>query len=144
MALYIYAFLILAACLIAFLTSFGFLRIAMQASKKLHTKMFSALLGAPIGFFVANPSGRILNRFSKDMGAIDEMLPLSIVFTFKIFLIFLGTLVIVIATNYFMVFPILLIIGFLYKLLNWYVIIGKNVQDLESIGKLFFFLIRNL
>lgn len=29
-------------------------------------------------FFNVNPSGRILNRFSKDIGAVDETLPSTI------------------------------------------------------------------
>ena len=28
-------------------------------------------------FFIANPTGRILNRFSKDQNSIDEMLPVT-------------------------------------------------------------------
>ena len=31
--------------------------------------MFQAVVGAPLWFFTANPSGRILNKFSKDQGA---------------------------------------------------------------------------
>lgn len=138
-ALYIYTLLIFAVILITLLKNFGFSKIAMQASRNLHKKMFSALFEVPIGFFIANPSGRILNRFSKDLGAIDEMLPSSIAFTLQIFLNLLATLVIILISNYFMVLPILIIGGFLFKLQKWYVTIGKNVQDLESIGNLFFF-----
>lgn len=51
----------------------------MRSSKKLHNKMFASLLNAPMRFFDTNPSGRILNRFSKDMGAIDELLPKAMI-----------------------------------------------------------------
>lgn len=33
------------------------------------------MIKATMKFFNNNPSGRILNRFSKDIGAIDEYLP---------------------------------------------------------------------
>ena len=33
------------------------------------------MLYSPIAFFDSNPSGRILNRFSSDIGHIDDMLP---------------------------------------------------------------------
>lgn len=48
---------------------------SMKAARRLHNKMFFGLLRAPMRFFDTNPSGRILNRFSRDMGAIDEILP---------------------------------------------------------------------
>lgn len=37
--------------------------------------MFQSISKAVMRFFNTNTSGRILNRFSKDMGAIDEFLP---------------------------------------------------------------------
>lgn len=47
----------------------------MRSSIKLHNQMFSNILAATMRFFDTNPSGRILNRFSKDMGVVDEILP---------------------------------------------------------------------
>lgn len=51
--------------------SVAFLRQALLASKKLHDSMTSAVLRSKIEFFDTNPSGRILNRFSADVGSND-------------------------------------------------------------------------
>lgn len=41
---------------------------ALNTSQRLHNEMFSSVIQAPVTFFDANPVGRILNRFSKDIG----------------------------------------------------------------------------
>ena len=49
--------------------------VLLRSARKLHDKMVSCLLRAPVLFFDTNPAGRILNRCSKDIGYIDELLP---------------------------------------------------------------------
>ncbi|KAK0080738.1 hypothetical protein PV325_013438 [Microctonus aethiopoides] len=44
----------------------------IRARKKLHQNAISSLLRAPMIFFERTPTGRILNRFSADMGVIDK------------------------------------------------------------------------
>lgn len=74
-AIYIYTAIIVAVLVVTLTRSLFYFKLAMNASKNLHNRMFAALLEAPMKFFHTNPCGRILNRFSKDMGAIDEVLP---------------------------------------------------------------------
>ena len=49
--------------------------ILLSGSTRLHRRMLKAVLHSPLKFFHTNPTGRILNRFSKDMGMQDEDLP---------------------------------------------------------------------
>jgi ATP-binding cassette subfamily C (CFTR/MRP) protein 4 len=46
-----------------------------RASTALHNKMFQNVLRAQMRFFDVNPVGIILNRFSKDMGLVDNQMP---------------------------------------------------------------------
>lgn len=78
-ALYIYLALIIAVVVVTLSRGFMFFAICMRSSKKIHDKSFIALLHSPMRFFDLNPTGRILNRFSKDMGAVDELLPKAII-----------------------------------------------------------------
>ena len=52
-----------------------FFAICMSASVNLHNKIFARMLRAPVAFFDSNPAGRILNRFTRDLGIIDELFP---------------------------------------------------------------------
>ena len=51
-----------------------FFFVCVQASRTLFVRMLTSVLRAPIGWFDANPSGRILNRFSSDCGMCDDQL----------------------------------------------------------------------
>lgn len=50
----------------------------------MHDEMFESVSRSPMSFFHVNPSGRILNRFSKDMGAVDELLPQAMLDCFQV------------------------------------------------------------
>ena len=41
----------------------------------MNEQMTRHILRAPLAFFHTNPTGRILNRFSKDQGVVDDFLP---------------------------------------------------------------------
>jgi ABC-type multidrug transport system fused ATPase/permease subunit len=45
---------------------------SIRASTFLHSSLLRRILGAPVRFFETTPSGRIMNRFSKDMKDIDQ------------------------------------------------------------------------
>ncbi|XP_046373552.2 ATP-binding cassette sub-family C member 4-like isoform X2 [Haliotis rufescens] len=49
-------------------------QIGALSSQRLHDRMFAFVLGARSRFFDVNPVGRILNRFSRDLGFVDILL----------------------------------------------------------------------
>ena len=51
-----------------------YVNLAIGASNKLHGKMLQRVVKAPVQFFDTNPTGRILNRFSNDIGVLDRYL----------------------------------------------------------------------
>ena len=44
----------------------------------MHRNMNNCVMSTPIRFFDLNPLGRIMNRFSKDIGVLDESIPWTI------------------------------------------------------------------
>lgn len=77
-SLIIYTILIILATTFTLLQSFIMFYFTTKASINLHKKTFSAIVGATMNFFDDHLSGNILNRFSKDIGLIDEFLPFVI------------------------------------------------------------------
>lgn len=78
--LYIYIFAMLTAvCIVVgFLRAIMWFRFTLRASSSLHERSLWAVFHSPLQFFVANPTGRILNRFSRDQNQADELLPVTL------------------------------------------------------------------
>lgn len=57
--------------------TFTFYQMCLRISINLHDVMFRAISRAKMLFFNNNPSGRILNRFSRDIDHVDSALPNS-------------------------------------------------------------------
>ncbi|CAG2107276.1 unnamed protein product [Medioppia subpectinata] len=49
----------------------------MGASVTLHNRLFNSLMRAPIAFIDDRPIGVLLNRFARDMGLVDDLLPVT-------------------------------------------------------------------
>ena len=104
----------------AFMVLFSSLTLAsagVMASRTLHTGMLKNILRSPMSFFDTTPTGRILNRFSKDIYTIDETIPRSLqAFFFTFFSVISTIMVIVISTPIFGV--VIIPLGIFYLLVQ--------------------------
>jgi ATP-binding cassette subfamily C (CFTR/MRP) protein 5 len=77
------------------LRSVFFAWFTLRAATILHNGVFWKVTRAPMSFFDSTPTGRILNRFSKDQDQIDDLLPDSLLQALQYLLIVLSSLVLV-------------------------------------------------
>nr|XP_039260708.1 multidrug resistance-associated protein 4-like isoform X2 [Styela clava] len=106
--------------------------ICVTSGIHMHNKMFRAILRAPIRFFDTNPSGRILNRFSKDMGQIDELLPLTFMDFLWIFGVIISVLILTSVVNYFVIIVIIPLVIYFLWLRNYYLRTSRDIKRLEG------------
>uniref|UniRef100_A0A3B5LWJ8 Cystic fibrosis transmembrane conductance regulator n=1 Tax=Xiphophorus couchianus TaxID=32473 RepID=A0A3B5LWJ8_9TELE len=62
----------------------------LTVSKRLHEQMLSSVLRAPMSVLNTMKTGRIMNRFTKDMAVIDDMLPLVLFDLIQLTLLVIG------------------------------------------------------
>lgn len=73
----LYTIMIVSATLLSLLKSLGFFSFNRKASINLHKAMASKIIRAKMIFFDSCFIGNVLNRFSKDLGTVDEHLPFT-------------------------------------------------------------------
>lgn len=69
---------------VIFSRSFSLYHWCVTAATRMHNTMFNNIVYSPMRFFNTNPAGRILNRFSRDVGALDEVLPMTLLDTIQV------------------------------------------------------------
>ncbi len=72
-----YLFFVIVLCFFIFnlLRNFAITKLTLLQSSNMHDDMVRNILHSNHHFYGANPSGRILSRFSKDIAVVDSLLP---------------------------------------------------------------------
>ncbi|CAG9768692.1 unnamed protein product [Ceutorhynchus assimilis] len=115
--------------------SLTFYRFCNKASIRLHNNMFYKIVYATMRFFNTNPSGRILNRFSKDMNQVDEVLPLCLLDSLQIALNVVAISLVVASVNSWMLIPTVVILIIFYFLRIFFLATSRDLKRLEGITR---------
>nr|XP_049698223.1 ATP-binding cassette sub-family C member 4 isoform X1 [Helicoverpa armigera] len=131
---YLYVYSALIVCCIFFITAraFMFFKVCMTASRNLHNDMFHSMLRGVMRFFDTNSSGRILNRFSKDIGALDELLPRFLLECIQIYLVMFSILALNAAALIWTLLPTTIILLLFYTILQIYLKSAQGIKRLEG------------
>ncbi|KAH8258985.1 hypothetical protein KR038_000986, partial [Drosophila bunnanda] len=115
--------------------SFLIFNLAKKCSIGLHSSILNAISRASMYFFNTNPPGRILNRFSKDLGQVDEMLPVVMMDVIQTFLCLTGIVIIIAVVNPLLLTPTILISIVFYKLRSFYLKTSRDVKRIDAIAR---------
>nr|XP_019960169.1 PREDICTED: multidrug resistance-associated protein 4-like [Paralichthys olivaceus] len=128
----IYAGLTGATLILGFARNLFMFNILVKSAQALHNHMFKAILRAPVRFFDTNPIGRVLNRFSKDIGQLDSNMPWTFVDFVQVFLQIVGVIGVAVAVLPWILIPVVpLLIIFLY-LRRYFLQTSRDIKRLEA------------
>ncbi|CBN77893.1 conserved unknown protein [Ectocarpus siliculosus] len=107
----------------------------VKASHRLHDRMLKRVVRAPVLFFDSNPVGRILNRFTKDMHFMDDLLPMTLYdFIICSFMVTGGTLIIFFVNPWVVLSMVPAMWYFLY-LMSFYMKTSREAKRLEAVTR---------
>ncbi|XP_034564588.1 canalicular multispecific organic anion transporter 2 isoform X1 [Notolabrus celidotus] len=107
----------------------------LRAAKLMHRNMLQGVLRAPQTFFESTPTGRLLNRFSKDVDAIDSHIPDNIDIWMRTFWYTLNVLLICSALTPMFLLVIAPLMVFYWWVQRFYVATSRQLKRLESVSR---------
>nr|CAH7746327.1 unnamed protein product [Callosobruchus chinensis] len=133
--IYVYSGLTLGNIIAAISKTVHFMLVFVIASQNLHDFIFTKIVKATMDFYNKNPSGRILNRFSKDLGTVDEYLASVILDVVEIAFTFGGVTILTTIVDPWLLLPSGLLAILIYFLRIVYIKTSRSVKRVEAITK---------
>lgn len=119
----------------ALIRAFLSFHFAIKASQRLHDRMTRAVLRSKIQFFDTNPLGRIVNRFSADVGITDDQLPHTLFDFFMLAFIVLGALVTTVSTLPFVLLALPFLGWYFWSVRRVFVTSSRELKRLEGVAR---------
>ncbi|KAF8907317.1 ABC transporter [Gymnopilus junonius] len=111
----IYAGLGVSQALFSFVMGATFALLTYFASQSLHRAAIKRVMHAPMAFFETTPLGRIMNRFSKDIDTIDNLLGDALRMFMGTFSSILGAIILIsIVLPWFLIGVFVILLGYIY------------------------------
>jgi ATP-binding cassette, subfamily C (CFTR/MRP), member 1 len=130
-----FAFGVGAAALTVVQTLILWIFCSIEASRKLHERMATAIFRSPMSFFDTTPAGRIMNRFSSDVYRLDEVLAR----TFNMLFVNLArsgfTLVVVSVSTPAFIALIIPLSAMYYWIQRYYLRTSRELKRLDSVSR---------
>ncbi|KAI1196656.1 metal resistance protein YCF1 [Nemania serpens] len=108
---------------------------SIEASRKLHERMATAIFRAPMSFFDTTPAGRILNRFSSDVYRLDEVLARTFNMLFVNFARSGFTLIVISVSTPAFVALIIPLAAVYYWVQRYYLRTSRELKRLDSVSR---------
>ena len=131
--LLVYGSIVTASFLLTLISSFCLYFAALKASENFHDQMTKAVLKAPVLFFDTNPVGRMLNRFSKDVGCMDDILPGRFLFAVQLCLYFFTAAILSAVANVWLFITCTPMTVLFIYLAKYYLRSAREIRRLEAI-----------
>ena len=106
-----------------------------KASRVLHGHMLDRVMTLPQTFFDSTPSGRIINRFSRDTEVLDTLLPMVLIQLTGCMFNILTTLVLICVASQWFLIALVPIMGCYVALQRFYVPTTIELQRIESVSR---------
>ena len=127
--------LVLSILFVGLLRSMIYVGVCMSGSENLHNYAFNGLIKTNIQFFHNNPSGRILNRFSQDVGASDFLLCKYFLDTTQILLAVFGAFLITCILSPIFIIPAILIFVIWYWTRAMFLKVNDRTRRFDGMSK---------
>lgn len=151
-----FGYLVIALSIAAILKAYLYAKLVKSNSKQLHDNLLDKVSNTNLRFFDITSSGRILNRFSRDIGIIDEPLPRAVMegaqvrkllyletycssYVFQILLMSIGSFVLLILVDVDFIIPTVILNIIFVVLLALFSRLTKKIKRVESKSKFFSF-----
>ncbi|XP_040071111.1 multidrug resistance-associated protein 1-like [Ixodes scapularis] len=131
----IYVFLCVCQAVAVFFAIATLWRAALSASTTLHQLMLDSVIRAPLSFFDSTPSGRLLNRFGKDVEQLDFKLPMAAHSTLDFLFLFASSIVLVCINLPIYILIVTPVVVCLLVLRQIYVVPFRQVKRLETVAR---------
>ncbi|CAC9489055.1 ABC-thiol transporter [Leishmania infantum JPCM5] len=132
--LYVYLFIVFLNIFNSPLRCFLCYYLMRMGSRNLHRDLLESIGVARMSFFDTTPLGRVLNRFTKDMGILDNTLNDSYLYLLQYFFSMCSKVIILSAAQPFVLVAIVPCVFIYYKLMQIYSASNRETRRIKSIA----------